>query len=307
MTSHDTSNARSSDRALRAALAYAQRGWKIVPLHTPSDTGRCSCGDPACPHGGKHPRFHPRDCRQGVYSASGDPAQICAWWRRWPDANIGIATGIASRLVVADIDDRAYAYDLPSGSRVMTARGEHVYMAHPGGVVHSSVRLLPGLDIRGEKTLVVAPPSLHSSGVIYRWVELGPPAPVPGWLRLQIQHAFGRSAGAHGGTPSQRVRRAPLAATRSSDPPSPAYAQAVFARELQRLRATRAGQRNTTLNWVAFRCGQFLAIDLLEEAEVVALLTAAARSIGLGAAETRRTIASGVRGGRANAPWTARV
>ena len=61
--------------------------------------GGCSCGNQKCPSPGKHPRT-PR----GAKDATTDPSQIKAWWQNWPDANVGIATGPESGLVVLDVD-----------------------------------------------------------------------------------------------------------------------------------------------------------------------------------------------------------
>jgi hypothetical protein len=84
----------------KAALQYAGREWPVFPLHSPMD-GRCSCGNGNCPSPGKHPRTP-----NGVKDATIDPGIIAARWEKWPDANIGLATGIASGLVVIDVDPR---------------------------------------------------------------------------------------------------------------------------------------------------------------------------------------------------------
>ena len=39
---------------LSQALEYADRGWPVLPLHTPVGD-KCSCGDPDCSSIGKHP------------------------------------------------------------------------------------------------------------------------------------------------------------------------------------------------------------------------------------------------------------
>ncbi len=38
--------------------------------------------------------------------ASAHPGQIEQWWSKWPDANIGIATGKDSGLMVLDLDNK---------------------------------------------------------------------------------------------------------------------------------------------------------------------------------------------------------
>jgi hypothetical protein len=38
------------------ALAYAKRGLKVFPLHTPDAEGRCSCHKDCGRDNGKHPR-----------------------------------------------------------------------------------------------------------------------------------------------------------------------------------------------------------------------------------------------------------
>src|SRR5579884_1684144 len=90
---------------LEAALAYAGWGWAVFPLHAVVD-GRCSCRRAACAHPAKHPVT-----RHGLLEATRDPARIRLWWARWPWANIGVATGAASGLVVVDVDPRSGGAD----------------------------------------------------------------------------------------------------------------------------------------------------------------------------------------------------
>src|SRR5256885_2269598 len=85
---------------LEAALEYALAGLPVFPLHH-AVAGGCSCSDPGCTDKAKHPRT-----RNGLDDASTDPEVIAAWWRRWPDANIGIRTGLPAGLAVLDVDPR---------------------------------------------------------------------------------------------------------------------------------------------------------------------------------------------------------
>jgi hypothetical protein len=73
--------------------------------------------------------------------------------------------------------------------------GRHLYFAHPGGLLRNKVGLAPGIDLRSDGGYVVAPPSLHASGVRYAWARDRRPdmvdlAPLPDWmLRPAIEHS----------------------------------------------------------------------------------------------------------------------
>jgi hypothetical protein len=92
------------------ALAYARSGWPVFPLHEMRPDGICSCGnleDHATDRDGRRAKHskgkHPR-CPGGFKNATTDEARIVAWRDRWPEANIGIATGRAGGLLVLDVD-----------------------------------------------------------------------------------------------------------------------------------------------------------------------------------------------------------
>jgi hypothetical protein len=262
-----------------AARSYAALGWPVVPLHTPRPDGSCSCRrGAACDHAGKHPRYHPHDLPNGLYSATTDVRLIARWWARWPDANIGIATGAASGLLVVDLDGPA-DYLFPPTARVATAKGQHIYLRHPGYPVRNRIRLLPELDIRADRALIVAPPSRHASGMRYRWQPFAEPAAPPAWLLANLR--------------STPQRCSQPAAPHHSRP----YALTVLRGELARLQTARPGTRNTSLNWVAYRCGQFVGRGDLDHTEVERLLTEAALAIGLSPTEVAATLVSGLRAG----------
>ncbi len=174
------------------ALSYAARGWAVLPVHTPLAQGGCSCQQDCGSSAGKHPRT-----RHGLKEASRSPDQVWRWWRRWPDANVGVCTGRASGLVVLDVDVRhrgeasletlEATYDRlpPTLTAYSGGGGRHLYFQHPGGHIPNGTQLggLSGLDVRGDGGYIVAPPSLHQSGQSYRWKEpLHPLAALPGWL-----------------------------------------------------------------------------------------------------------------------------
>jgi hypothetical protein len=120
---------------------------------------------------------------QAYQEAPPTHADVDAWYARWPDANVGIVTGALSGLVVVDVDPRhggeasIAEWQRLHGALPHTVEarsgggGRHLYFAHPGRVVHNRVALLPGVDVRGDGGLIVAPPSIHPSGRRYAWVN----------------------------------------------------------------------------------------------------------------------------------------
>lgn len=174
-----------------AALDYLARGWSAIPM------------EPR----GKRPlvtwlEFQDRHAT---------PAEVEDWFRDRPGANVGIVTGAVSGLVVLDVDERHGGEESLSGlershgllpatvEAITGGGGRHLYFAHPAGVVHNRVALVPGVDLRGDGGCVVAPPSLHPSGRRYAWApgrapEAVPLAPPPHWL-LQLARPEGRRAG----------------------------------------------------------------------------------------------------------------
>jgi Bifunctional DNA primase/polymerase, N-terminal len=133
---------RPTDQLGAAALAYANLGYRVLPLHHPGTTnaiqGRgmlCSCGDHACGAVGKHPLTP-----HGLHDATSDPAQLGRWWRRWPQANIGLVTGEVAD--VLDIDGPAGRAAVRRstadhklrlvGPLVRTGSGWHLYLAPTG-------------------------------------------------------------------------------------------------------------------------------------------------------------------------------
>jgi hypothetical protein len=220
---------------LAAALAYAQRGWPVLPCHTPQFSGctcalkrgpcpqrglpghsplkvQCSCSRAGtCQNVGKHPRTW-----NGLKDATIEPHIISKWWHRWPEANVALVTGKPSGIVVLDVDSRhggdlsleelsARHGKLPDTVGSLTGGGgRHLCLAHPGGgtVIRNAVGLagFPGLDIRGDGGYIVAPPSLHASSRHYEWEASSHPAnvplaPMPDWLLALLTSPKSRRPG----------------------------------------------------------------------------------------------------------------
>lgn len=269
-----------------AALRYAARGWHVFPCHTPRKNGGCSCGNPECDTQGKHPRVAWKS------KATTDRRIITSWWNQWPDANIGIASGARSGLVVLDIDGDEGAATLArqdgteAGPRAITGRGEHRYLMHSGSPVKNFVKR-DGLDLRGDGGYVIAPPSLHRDGNRYAWVdatEALSPAPIPGWLLDMIE------------SPAEIVP--PISAPINNTARTLAYASVALENELVKLSQCGNGTRNKQLNESALKLGHIIGAGWLNAANVEHALLTTALAIGLPKHEATATIASGISAGR---------
>ena len=161
---------------LVAALAYAAKGWKVLPLHTPVKSG-CSCGKEDCK--GKHPRT-----AHGVKDSTNDASKIKAWWVTWPEANVGLATGDASGgALVLDFDD-AELY--PQWCEKLNGLSDKLVVQQTGRGFQVILRCdQPGVnqklarDENGETLLetratggyIMAAPSLHPNGKTYKMLQ----------------------------------------------------------------------------------------------------------------------------------------
>ena len=175
---------------LSCAIAYARHGMAVFPLHSIESDGECSCGKLQCSSAGKHPRLS--DWQK---LATCDEAQIAAWWKQWPDANISVKCGHDSDLTVLDVDGDAGQEtlrglevehgELPETPIAITGKGgAHYYFKFEPDVL-GKARFAPGLDFRTEGNYVVGVGS--STKRRYEWeaaFTLGDiqPARMPRWL-----------------------------------------------------------------------------------------------------------------------------
>jgi len=154
------------------ALWLASNGFAVFPLQVRSK-------EPLTAHGFK--------------DASRDPAQITAWWTAEPRANIGVATGTASGVLVVDIDGAEGEASIqalgpmPETLEVKTGKGRHLYYQHVPGFTIGTSKIGHHVDHRGEGGYVVAPPSVHPSGSIYEWSRVVAPAPLPASVVARLQ------------------------------------------------------------------------------------------------------------------------
>ncbi|MGA8417272.1 MAG: bifunctional DNA primase/polymerase [Candidatus Dormiibacterota bacterium] len=153
------------------ALGLAVDGFRVIPVMS----------------NGKAPLTE-----HGCKDASAGADLITAWWRRWPEANVGVATGDGLCVVDVDmkqgVDGEATWQTLqqahgtaPTTRTVLTPNGgRHLYFISVGASVACSVsRLGPGIDIRGSGGYVVAAGTI--GGKIYQTLP-EPVATAPAWL-----------------------------------------------------------------------------------------------------------------------------
>lgn len=159
---------------LEAALNYASRGWRVVPILPNS----------------KRPAL-----TRWTEQATTDITTIREWYDGHDDYGVGLATGPESGFWVLDVDDIDAFHDLehrhgtlPSTRTSITGSGGyHFLFRWPDGRDirnDAGKRLGPGLDIRGDGGQIVVPPTVHPNGSSYEW-DLGEPREIhdaPDWL-----------------------------------------------------------------------------------------------------------------------------
>jgi hypothetical protein len=175
---------------LEAALAYAARGWEVLPAPPGEKLSYIS---------------QENDPDNKPWGKTTDPDKIKSYFRRFRRANIGIATGADSGIVVLetdtpeghDVDGEASLAELeaqcgplpetlmfisPSGSK-------HRYFKHPRDrKVKTSASKPPGIDVRGDGGMVIAPPSIKPGKGAYRQLNDCEIAELPPlWLDLMEQ------------------------------------------------------------------------------------------------------------------------
>lgn len=317
---------------LEAALAYARAGWPVFPCNPMPDVPSAKKKQAKSPLVGsdRDKDLNPIPKTGGLYKATCDEKQIRDWWRKWPNALIGVPTGKVSGVFVVDLDPRdgetledveqrlsAAVGDLPPGLRAITqSGGAHYYFKLPDGepTPRNAAKKLPGIDWRGDGGYVIAPPSMMLDGKGYHW-SLGPdegePADAPPML-LDLIYQRGpfarKGAAQHKSLPGARLtgRTAPDPANQNDrvEENIRKYVQAALNNGALEVRSAAPGTRGSTLNSVAYSLGKYVGAGALSEREVWAALRDAADNNGMSAVdgdqETDAKIRRGMDAGKAN-------
>lgn len=166
---------------VNAALEFAARGWHVFPA--------------SIVDGAKKSHIAGKKNGGARWGATTDRETILRYWSQRPDALIGVTTGSEFGLFVIDADtDEDHAADgvetmrawcdqfgAPDTIEAKTPSGGwHLYFRLPPAfeVTSNSGKLARGIDVRGERGMVIAPPSFRADkGAAYAWT-----CP-PGFLR----------------------------------------------------------------------------------------------------------------------------
>ncbi len=176
---------------LRAALRYAELGFRVFPLK---------------------PRSKEPLVKDWPNQATTDRKTIQEWWSKYPNANIAILTGYYEHgyFCVLDFDprnggtwfDEVGEDKLPPTRVVITGggyydretgvwyHGRHYYYRTERPI--PSKKLKDGVDLKGVGGYVVAPPSIHPNGNEYKWLtqkklDEVPMEWLPNWVIYEVE------------------------------------------------------------------------------------------------------------------------
>jgi putative DNA primase/helicase len=296
----------SSAELLAAALGYAARGWPVFPCNPNNKQPLLGADKDA---GGK-----PIRGTGGLKKASTDPEQITAWWKRFPNALIGLCAGHPTKgtetaehpaglpLLVLDFDPRADAETgevwtlqrlkgeteaqigtkLPESLAVLTpSDGVHLYLlaADGGEAIRNRGNLPEHVDVRGLGGYVIAPPSIMTDGRRYRLHRkepMGGIAKAPEELLAVLRDRGGKGVSIETSAEPRKVSSAGKRQL-SGDDAVRKYALAGLDAELQAVRSAGSGRRNAQLNESALKIAALVAAGALEATLARSLLESAAR------------------------------
>ena len=149
------------------AKILAAMGCSVIPLR---------------PHG-KEPlaRVLPNGSWADFQNRIASDDEIDEWFRREPQANLGLVCGAVSGVVAVDVDGEDgqawFKANMPRPNRYQQTSSPHKFHAfykHPRGDcrIPPAVRIEKEIDVRGDGSYVVIAPSIHPSGAQYSLREL---------------------------------------------------------------------------------------------------------------------------------------
>ncbi|OEU68665.1 MAG: hypothetical protein BA863_16490, partial [Desulfovibrio sp. S3730MH75] len=148
---------------LEAALKYRKLQWSIIPIHAKT----------------KKPLI-----RWKKYQTELPSEKDLRYWfgEKWLDANIALICGRVSGVFAIDFDSEealecyraSYDMDIDMTMCQKTAKGMHA-LFNTGDIDIPLIQpVLEKIDLKGSKSYIMVEPSVHPSGVQYKWMNLNP-------------------------------------------------------------------------------------------------------------------------------------
>jgi hypothetical protein len=214
----------------------------------------------------------------GFKDASIDPDTINQWWTRWPDALIGVPTGLKFCVIDADLQhpeaQQWYGRaNLPLTRKHVTRSGGRHLLFQPNEKVGCSAgKIWPHIDTRGTGGYIIWWPAeghelLHSKVL----------APVPNWIIERLNPAP---------QPAPAPHRQPLTSDR---------AQRKRDGIIRAIARATEGERNHVTFWGACRLAEMVSDGTIARADAVSIIIEAASRTGLSHGEALRTAQSAFR------------
>jgi Bifunctional DNA primase/polymerase, N-terminal/Family of unknown function (DUF5906) len=288
------------------AIYYALNGWHVFPVV----------------QGAKRSHKSAEHSGGRKWGATTDADEIRRNFKKWPNANVGIVTGEESGFFVVETDtaeghgdgvDGAAALAkleaehgaLPATREAESPSGSiHRLFKHPGPgfkIKNSASAIGPGIDVRGDGGMVVAPPSIKPGKGVYIWRNELPIADAPQWLLDKI--ASGKEK------PEKKMSEKALAAVQQrdgfddiADEARRKYIEAALRGEYDEVVRTPEGKRNHQLNDSSLKLGHYVGGGVLDEKRVIDTMMDACAASGLLTGDSREaclaTIMSGMEAGK---------
>jgi hypothetical protein len=139
---------------LQEALNYLKHGYPVIPIQKDN----------------KKPYISWKKYQEQIPSID----EVTEWWTKFPEANIGLITGVISGIVVVDIDTEEglqeiqnyIPIDLDIPKSKTPSGGQHWFFLCEDESIGNNVRTISGCDLRANGGYVVLPPSKG-----YEWLS----------------------------------------------------------------------------------------------------------------------------------------
>jgi len=252
---------RNQSNKIRTALRITEKGHAVFPCDKDSKA-------PLVPHGFK--------------DATINAELINRWWRQFPNAMIGVATG--EKFVVIDCDLQhpeaqqwyARANLPPTRTHVTRSGGRHLLFKAHDKVGCTASKLWRHIDTRGQGGYIIWWPA-EGLEVLHG----GTLTTVPDWIIQRLN-------------PPEPVYPAPQSKRPLTTESVHAKIEGIF----RAIASARPGERNSLLHWGACRLAELVAQSLLSSTNAHDIAIEAARRTGLPYPEALRTVKSAFRGVR---------